>query len=122
MVNPGETYLHFKKGNRYLVLLVADMKESEFVQEGTDVVIYAQYGVISATKDRDLDVFRRHDAPIKLLEACYTGKPKHLISDERLVIYVGLYDNPHGNRVCVRPESEWESEINNVPRYRLEVK
>lgn len=26
---------------------------------------------------------------------------------EKLVTYIGLYDNPHGNRPCSRPLSEW---------------
>ena len=30
---------------------------------------------------------------------------------EKLVVYIGLYDNPHGNRECVRPASEFGANL-----------
>lgn len=38
---------------------------------------------------------------------------------EKLVVYLGLYDNPHGNRVCTRPLSEWGEPVETTPEQRL---
>lgn len=51
--------------------------------------------------------------------ADYTGEntghgrndPRGFPEGELLVVYIGLYDNPHGNRVCTRPVSEWSQNL-----------
>lgn len=68
-----------------------------------------------------------------LAVADYTGErsddggknfPSGFVEGTRLVVYVGLYDNPHGNRPCVRPEWEWFQQVTrdgcNSPRFMLE--
>jgi len=62
-------------------------------------------------------VFRHYKGNIYhgLAVADYTGERKlhrdglasGFPEGEKLVVYIGCYDNPHGNRVCTRPLSEW---------------
>lgn len=39
------------------------------------------------------------------------GQTEGFPEGEKLVVYVGLYDNPHGNRPCVRTVNEWVEEV-----------
>lgn len=44
------------------------------------------------------------------LEADIEGFPE----GTKIVVYIGLYDNPHGNRECSRPVREWLEELVDV--------
>ena len=81
-VAPGQTYRHFKKGDLYKVLAVADY-----------------------TGAHDF----KHEWEVK--DGADTLGIRGLPEGEKMVTYVGLYDNPHGNRPCVRPLSEWVEDV-----------
>jgi len=68
------------------------------------------------------EIYRHHKGKLYMVLAVadYTGERKlHPVDglasgfpeSEKLVVYVGLYDNPCGNRPCTRPLSEWSQEI-----------
>jgi hypothetical protein len=37
---------------------------------------------------------------------------------EKLVVYLGCYNNPHGNRACTRPLTEWGEPVETTPEQR----
>jgi hypothetical protein len=37
--------------------------------------------------------------------------PVGFFEGTRLIVYVGLYNNPKGNRPCVRSEAEWNERV-----------
>lgn len=73
-------------------------------------------------------VFRHYKGNLYrvLAVADYTGERRlqqHSLATgfpegEKLVVYIGLYDNPHGNRVCTRPVHEWVELVETTPEQR----
>ena len=115
LVQAGQVFRHFKKGNLYLVLAIAEAVGSicrePVIEDDPDdeVVVYVPMsGGIHARLLSDYD-----GLGTIVFQATYTGSPRPngLGASEKLVVYVGLYDNPHGNRPCVRPISEWTEEV-----------
>lgn len=52
--------------------------------------------------------------------ADYTGA-KGLLEGEKLVVYIALYNNPHGNHEMVRPVSEWVQSVETTLEQRLRL-
>lgn len=98
-VVPGSVWKHYKKGDIYMVLAVADYTGSHAFKHEWE-------------KD--------DDHKMRPTTMGIRGFPE----GEKLVVYIGLYDNPHGNRPCTRPLSEWKEGIRwdplggrAIPRY-----
>lgn len=48
--------------------------------------------------------------------------PRGFPEGEKMVVYIGLYDNPHGNRVCTRPVAEWRENLIAAPMTLAELR
>lgn len=100
-------FRHYKKGNLYLALFIAKWCGTDHELKEGDTLALS----ISAFTER-LWLFPSSQAnESTILSPCYTGDLTRIPSRESLVVYVGLYDNPHGNRPCARPVSEWNEEV-----------
>lgn len=101
-----QTFRHYKKGDLYLVLFLAEVEGSHYMKENDLLTCYVddpEKGV------RTMPIVR--GVPGTLFDACYTGEPQDISDGEKLVVYVGLYDNPRGNRPCARPLEEWTGKV-----------
>jgi len=62
--------------------------------------LYRVFGVADYTGEHG-DVFPSAHHP----------KTEGFPEGEKLVVYIGLYDNPRGNRLCTRPVREWVAKL-----------
>lgn len=116
---PGDVYLHYK-GGLYLVLARAVPGMLRELREGVKLAVFSNgLGVgICALEDFGKTM---HEYFFLLFKADYTGEPIEATRAGDLVVYVGLYDNPKGNRVCVRPLAEWNHPVTVKPPPRWDA-
>lgn len=110
-VKAGEVYKHYKN-RKYLVLGVAfPSGTSDFIAEGEAFAIWVSYDLLRGTRLVATPVALYDGQGVtKLIDADYTGRSGD-VRGILLVAYVGLYDNPKGNRVCLRPIDEWSEVV-----------
>lgn len=101
-------FRHYK-GNLYLALHLAtfDRPAGLFLREGDNLGVFTRNG--SELRVTALDLCST--MPLIHTRVVYTGTERRIENEESLVIYIGLYDNPKGNRVCARPQSEWSEMV-----------
>lgn len=110
----GSVWRHYK-GNKYFVLGVAAMTCDRDMKEGTKFALWVTYDqkklgdFVTCILCEPEQNYEGHG--VFLGHADYTGSKTRGSADEPLIVYIGLYDNPKGNRLCMRPLSEWDEMV-----------